>query len=440
MDTKSDWISPTERRIITGALKLNQPQWSSSDLAESLGLSQSAVARTWRKHFSAIQLSAHLPSEVELIGFDHVDGHSFITLAVHNERPFSQSVDPASAMRSPRRIPFQKMLAVSLTTNFQHAVSDSGIFDDVPASIQLPILILGTQIEAIETKVSSRYVPIPFNEWSHLLPYLIQTAHKTPATDVQSLHQSLITWSTAPQLNIHWRSSSLIRKEETFTAVNSRKVRSTQQVIADDAFEAIVELVWTGKLGAGDRITESAMARKLHTTRNQTRDALRTLASSGLVDYHPVRGVLIPSPKRSDVVDIYAARRALGTEIIRRVIQNPNIDVAAIESALSELIRIGKTGKSYEAGNADLHFQDVLAQNSGMRNIPQMFEVLGKQLRLYITVIGMTYLYSIDDMVADDISLLKCITAHDEESAIKVWNQKIDDAVKFMMSYVQKIK
>lgn len=425
--------------ILTAPLQLAQPRWTSEDVAKFTGASQSAVARTWRKHFAHSAMAEELPLNIFIHGFTYFQGHSFISAFESSPNPHLPEFSEAQFMRSPRRIPLQTMLSTQVLSSHRA---------DLPAAVNLPHnffapeqphIIIGTCPELGNTPLSSRYVYIPSSKWQGLLPYLVHAAHNTPARDLQELHQQLIVWAQSGDQEFTWNAShDLLSDSARNAAASHQRLRSSQQVIADDVFETIVELIWSGKLTAGDRITESSLARKLHTTRNQTRDALRSLASAGLVDHHPVRGVLVPSPRQSDIADIYAARRALGSEIIRRIIENPHVDISPINEALDELRRIGKTGNSYASGNADLHLQDIMGTCSGMRNIPQMFEVLAKQLRLYITVLGMTYLYSIEAMIDDDVNLYRHLVARDQAKAIARWNSKIDDAVQFMMNHVNK--
>ena len=427
-------MNDVERAILAAPLKMSQARWTSEDLARETGFSQSAVARTWRKYFAPSDDTVSLPSAIEIVGFIHSGGHSFIFANQKIDSGQLSDQITGQHMRSPRRIPIQTMLAVQAQANGSQntSVDLGGMIMDSEAQL----LVLGTaaQVIGLPQEVSYKYVP----DWQGLLPFLIKAAHLTRAAHLHELHQQLIAWAHTQQTQFTWKGSTDRASEVPASTPRSHRVRSSQQVIADDVFEAIIELVWTGKLTAGDRITESSLARKMHTTRNQTRDALRTLASAGLVDHHPVRGVLVPSPRQTDITDIYTARRALGTEIIRRVIENPQANLEPVEAALNELIRIGKTGNSYASGNADLFLQDALAYSSGMRNIPQMFELLAKQLRLYITVMGMTYLYSIEAMVSDDVTLYKQLVTRNLAGATQTWNKKINDAVTFMTGHVNR--
>jgi DNA-binding GntR family transcriptional regulator len=160
--------------------------------------------------------------------------------------------------------------------------------------------------------------------------------------------------------------------------------------------------------------------------------ALRSLASSGLVDLEQHRGAVIPTPHIAEVVETYAARRALGALIVRRAAHWAPGALAPVERALLDLVETGRTGHAGATGEADLRFQDTLAGSTGMRRIPQMFYGLTAQLRLFVAVMGLDYTYSIPGMCLDDTILLDRIRARDEAGAARVWHRKIDDAVAYM--------
>ena len=433
-------FSTAEKSVLIAPLRLSQARWTSTDVANLLGCSQSFVARTWRKFFTQ-ELGFQLPGEIELLTVNYSQRHGLLLARVHDD---SQTLEPPStdmtrAMRSPRRIAIQTLLAGLLANDFD---SDAGLSLSEQCVTQAPFGIsnfaLGTSERPSALPVHIAYRQIPHELWQALLLPLIQQAHLTPAAYLQRLQQELVTWFKKPETEFLWIAERLPQSGQMPPRSRISKLRSSQQVVADQVFEQIVDLVWAGKLTAGDRITESSLASALHTTRNQTRDALRALASSGLVDHHPVRGVLVPAPKRSDIADIYAARRALGTEILRRAIENASLDLTSVNNALQDVIATGKTGNSYETGNADLHFQDVIAQASGMRNIPQMFNILAKQLRIYIAVMGFSYFYSIEDMIHDDSEIYRHLENRNFEGARVAWNKKINDSLTFMTTHLSK--
>ena len=143
---------------------------------------------------------------------------------------------------------------------------------------------------------------------------------------------------------------------------------------------------------------------------------------------------------RADVFDTYAARRALGAEVLRRAIANPALDLPAIDAALAHVLSTAESGDSYATGEADLAFQNVVAACSGMRTLPQMMATLARQLRVYIAVLGLGYIYPIAEMVADDTEIARCLRARDTSAALRAWDRKIDATLQFMTAHVSRAR
>ena len=417
-------LSGKDLAILTAPLLMGQTTWGSREVAEFAGVSQSAVARVWQTAFARKQLPQDLPPALSIIGAWISNQGAFIAF-----RP-ETGAKTAGSMRSAHRVAIQTLLAGALL--------HSGTGASQPFTFEPGTFVVGTD-PAFKPAFPERvtYIYIEPHEWQNLLPHLLDCAHRTPAGDLRHLHHELLLWATHPEREFAWVPPA---RSAGTTSTSRQPVISSQATVNEQVFEAVVARVWAGSLTAGDRITESSMARSLRTTRNQTRDALRTLASMGLLDFHPARGVLVPTPSREDVDDIYAARRALGTAILTRAISNPSLNARPIETALGELVRTARTGDSYATGNADLRFQDAIATHSGMRNIPQMFGTLAMQLRIYIAVMGITYNYPIDEMVADDTELFERLRARDLEGALRAWNRKIDATLQFMTSHVSRYR
>lgn len=427
-------LSDSEVSILTAALHMTEPRWTSQDIADATGSSQSAVARTWRKVFSPSDLFRQLPAAISITGVAYINGAGYIFAHIDKAEPLKNFTAANQLMRSPRRITCQTLLAGILV---ESPTSTPLSFDQF--SIDESTLVLTTDSSA-QFPSTLNAIYIEPHDWQHLLLWLIQSAHPTSAGNFRQLHQHLVAWANKPETAFLWVSRSDLDKRAVVSSTARLTPRSLQQIVADQCFEWIVDRIWSGDLTAGDRITETSLAKALHTTRNQTRDALRTLAFAGLLDHHPVRGVLVPTPTRTDISDIYSARRPLGVEILTRAIANPKLDVSPIKESLDRLIELAKTGNSYETGNADMRFQDAIAESSGMRNIPQMFATLAKQIRIYIAVMGLSYIYSIDDMVKDDTTLFRCIQTRDTDGAIAAWNKKMDDVIDYMTSKVTRVR
>jgi DNA-binding GntR family transcriptional regulator len=269
--------------------------------------------------------------------------------------------------------------------------------------------------------------------WQGLLADLVRRCTRSPAPELVAAQHLVMEWARGDRARFEWVMPGTGRTRYASPPATGRTApRAASQALADDVLAVLLDRIMSGHLAGGDRVTESFLARSVHASRSHVRDALRSLASSGLVDLEPHRGAVIPTPHVADVTETYAARRALGALVVRRAARGAPGALTPVERALRDLVETGRTGNAWATGEADLRFQDALAGSTGMRRIPQMFYGLTAQLRLFIAVMGLDYAYSIPGMCRDDTALLDRIRARDAAGAARVWHRKIDDAVAYM--------
>lgn len=77
---------------------------------------------------------------------------------------------------------------------------------------------------------------------------------------------------------------------------------------ADMAMRGVMRGIAAGTWGPGDKLNEVAVATKLGVSRNTLREAFARMATQGLVQRIPNRGVFVTHPEPKDVKDLYAAR------------------------------------------------------------------------------------------------------------------------------------
>lgn len=426
--------SAAQKAILTAPLRLPNSRWTSDQIAEVAGVSQSNVARTWRKYFAVSKQSELLNYELALAAVQ-LSGKEFcFAFEIIGQAAQPALLEPAQLMRHSRRMQLQTLLAATLIESETTKLDSRSSFNQLPTDRKY-LYIQSLNFDLSKYSEAKKIITNGIEIQSFLLP-LVQAARFTSAGNFTQLQHALITWAKSAKNSFTWYANEEFNKRSIITAASKNTPPSIPQVIADQSFEWIVNRIWKGELTAGERITETGLAKGLRTTRNQAVDALRTLASSGLIDHHPSRGYLVPTPSAADIAEVYAARRLIGSEILTRVISNPKIDVSPIKASLDQLVSLAKTGNSYETGNADMLLQNTLAQISGLRNYPQIFSTLAKQLQIYIAILGLSYFYPIEGMVSDDTAIYRSIKERNLEGAINAWNKKIDDSLGYMTSRV----
>lgn len=425
--------------IFTAPLMMDTANWSSETIANFLGTSQSTVARSWKEKFdpALLKLPQSFPTHgLKLIAVGIFESQSVMIFSVPLENPKKAALPIDKFMRSPRRPALQTVLAADLVrTNIKQLTPNENLEEFVEKTAELTssqhqLIVLSTKsIDKLSEPFS--LIEVASKDWQSLLAHLVQRVTANSAGSLLDLQQRLMYWARKSSVEFTWTSKIENYSDDLRVGIAS-KPKSVNQVVADQVFELIITQIEAGKLNAGDRITESFLARKLRTTRNQTRDALKYLASAGLVDYQLNRGVEVPKPNLADIADIYAVRREVGAVIIKRAVNNSAQQMSEIKKALDEVFEIARTKNTHATGDADLRFQDAIAQSTNMRNIPQMFHLLAAQLRIYISAMGLDYAYSIADICNDDKLIFEKISKRDEAAAIEAWHAKIDAALDYI--------
>lgn len=414
------------RGQLTAPLYMNTPAWTSSDLAKFSGVSQSSLARTWRDFYPVAKSGLVEFGRLHLIGVLINQQTSLLIFATNSEGAIDNS--HTGFMRSPRRRALQTIVAADLLRAALPKTEVHLFINNVQRAHPNSELLLASSHEELPTDFRS----ITFKSeqaWQAALHDLVISCVDSPPAELNDVQKLLMQWARKPNKEIAWiaQPSELAVTQRALT-----RIQSLSDALAEQALEVILVQLRNGTLRAGSRVTESNLSRAMRTSRNQAREAIRALASSGLLELEQNRSALIPTPTGNDVIDIYAARRALGNVIMRKTSTLNREQLAAAQIALDEMLTISKGGKSMDTGFADLHFQDVLGVCTGMRNIPEMMHELASQLTLFIEILGIKYSYPVPDMYRDNAEILKHIKNQDTTNALKAWNKKMDDALHYM--------
>ncbi|WP_080796913.1 GntR family transcriptional regulator [Corynebacterium pacaense] len=181
----------------------------------------------------------------------------------------------------------------------------------------------------------------------------------------------------------------------------------------------------------GDRIPPSMLASDMGIQVSTVRSAMRRMTDDGLLTFGE-GSFSIPEVSGRDIIDLYAARRQLGTLILRACSAQPRHSMLAPRIALRSLEAAAVHGTSVHVDQADLHFQQEIADSSGLLQTARSFHALTLRVRMFISVLRLDYRPAIDRILSDDRRILRALVSGDQEEAVRVWWAKLDNAVKHM--------
>ncbi len=119
------------------------------------------------------------------------------------------------------------------------------------------------------------------------------------------------------------------------------------ETTADKLAEGIAESIFSGEFVPGSRLDEQQLAQRFQVSRTPVREALRQLATSGLIEVRPRRGAFVTQVSPSELEELFVAMGELEATCAR---------LCALSMAPTERRRLeahhDKMGKLAQSGDA----------------------------------------------------------------------------------------
>jgi DNA-binding GntR family transcriptional regulator/transposase len=444
-------VEETRHAILTAPLWMPTTKWSSRTIASAVGVSQSKVARAWAQTSAHTAVADHLADtarsrQCTLIGLLVAPECSILAVQLGPERRGSAPVDSAPA--SPRT---QRALRTILAADLVRSrIDDDGssaavrsFCHTLTASCDPALLaVVVSAPAAVPVPSAVRWTCDNAAEWQALLACLASWRETDLAGTAAELEAELRQWHREGHRTFSWVMPETPADEQAGwiwrprSRLGGRRV-SPERALADEIIAAMRQGVATGQLAGGDRVTERFLAGQLRTTRGQIRAALRLLERDGLVTITHRHAAVVPVPTVADVVETYAARRALGALMVRAATRWTPEARRPVAEAMADIERLAANDDNALCNQADMTFQHALAEASGLTRIGPMLQLLGQQVRMFIAVIGITYAFPIEPIVARNQAILAAIDEGNDELAAQRWREKIDEALAYMLVQVE---
>ena len=150
----------------------------------------------------------------------------------------------------------------------------------------------------------------------------------------------------------------------------------------DETVSRLRALITEGDLPPGSRIQERELCERFGVSRTPLREALKVLASEGLVDLTPHRGARVTRLSGTDLRDafeIVAALEALAGELACARIDQAGLDrLAALQGEMSGHYRRGDLA-AYFRCNQEIH--ETINRAAGNAQLTEMYDLLSRRVR-----------------------------------------------------------
>lgn len=180
-------------------------------------------------------------------------------------------------------------------------------------------------------------------------------------------------WS---QVRVTERSMTALDLEDMDTAAPI-----SRPSLHDEVTNRVRDMIVDGRLKAGERIAELDLARQLGISRTPLREALKVLASEGLVELLPQRGALVKVFTRKDAQDMLAVIGVLEEFAGREACKASESEIGAIV-AMHERMQAHyrrRERQAYFRLNQEIH--DAIVRAANNPSLSMTHGILRKRMR-----------------------------------------------------------
>ncbi|MBU0753468.1 MAG: GntR family transcriptional regulator [Gammaproteobacteria bacterium] len=157
----------------------------------------------------------------------------------------------------------------------------------------------------------------------------------------------------------------------------------TRHALYEEVAERLRARIYAHELAPGAWLDEQTLAAELGISRTPLREALKVLASEGLVRLEPRRGCYVTELTEQDLDDIFPVMALLegrcAQEAARRAASADFSELAAIHEDLERHAAAGDADRFFEANQA---FHSAVQRIAGNRFLAQMIDDARKVLKL----------------------------------------------------------
>jgi DNA-binding GntR family transcriptional regulator len=152
--------------------------------------------------------------------------------------------------------------------------------------------------------------------------------------------------------------------------------------LANRGAGALRDMILNGVLGPGERLNEVELSTRLGISRAPLREAIRDLASQGLLVTVTHKGAFVPRYTADDLRDIYEVRIAVETHAVRIVAKRHSAaDIAALRDLLDRTeVEVRSSGSPAYPSSLDFHSR--VLELTGNLHLLEISTSVGRKLHL----------------------------------------------------------
>jgi len=211
--------------------------------------------------------------------------------------------------------------------------------------------------------------------------------------------------------------------------MNAKTIGAGRATLAGEVRSEIERMIVDGDLLSGEKLNELALSNAMGVSRGTVREAIRSLADSGLIDLIANRGAFVHQTTLTEVRNLYDLRRAIfamacGTAALRAADGSEPGLVAALKDNLEHMrvAHADRDMKSYYTLNIEFH--DMLIDAANNAKAKSVYTNLVKEMHLFRRR-GLSIATNIARSIQEHETIVAAVAAGDEAAATRAANEHI---------------
>ena len=188
--------------------------------------------------------------------------------------------------------------------------------------------------------------------------------------------------------------------------------------LRQSVYEALVELVVGGRLGPGEHLVETELARQLGVSRQPVREALHRLEAEGWVNLRPNQGAFVHVPTPHEVDELLDVRELLEMQTARLAARSAGPRaVARLRALWHEGEAAVESGETEQVVAANNRFHAELALIAGNTVLADLAGIVSRRVRWYYRQVAPSRGH---ESWAEHWELIDAVEAGDQDRAAEI--------------------
>ncbi len=206
--------------------------------------------------------------------------------------------------------------------------------------------------------------------------------------------------------------------------------------LSEQVKDKLVERIVAGELAPGSRIVETRIAREFGISQAPVREALRSLASLGLVEMRPHRGSRVRQPSREELVEAVYVRgvlEAYAAEVAAEKITAEEIE--KLEQLLDGMRERARKGDAFTQAHLNAEFHSTIVHAAGNGTLMRSWKLLEPFTQTYLTstASGVDLLW----LAGRHEEIIDALRARDPEAASRAARKHLEQAAKIQAAKIE---